>query len=318
MGESHAVHVRRALKAAHLLAVRQGGVVRREQLHELGLTRRDLTKQTASGIWATRGLKVLVLPNVGGEFVEESLVAAHSGWPRVCLTGASAIAVSGLTHKEPWDALPTPREPWIIGPGRVSVPCEIRHVRRAMPADALLVSGVWVAPPQVVMTDLLRFLPADEARSLAFRAAWSPQWRQRFGHMSAWVEDFAGKPGVAQLRQIALEVQRNIGSVAEKLAAELLTAAGITGWRANFRVRVKGHTFYLDIAFVSARLAIEIDGRRYHSGARWQSDLARQNLLQNAGWLVLRFTWEDLTARPQLFVAQVTEALAAKDKSSGV
>ena len=318
MGQSHAAHVRRALKAAHVLAVQQGGVIRRAQLHELGLTRRDLTKQTAAGIWATRGQKVLVLPGIGGKFVEESLVAAHSGWPRVCLTGASALAVSNILHKEPWDALPAPRLPWVVGECRMDFPGAVQLFRRPMPDDARLVSGIWVAPQPLVMTDLLRFLPADEARSLAFRAAWSPAWRQRFQHMPAWVEDFAGKPGVAQMREIAGEVARDIGSVAEKLAAELLDAAGITGWQANHRVRIKGHTFYLDIAFVDAHLAIEIDGRAFHSDNRWQADLRRQNLLLNAGWLVLRFTWADLTERPKLFIVQVTEALVATSEASGV
>jgi len=47
----------------------------------------------------------------------------------------------------------------------------------------------------------------------------------------------------------------------------------------------------------------------YHGAARSQDDRTRQNRLVNAGCAVLRFTWQDLTERPDLVARQVLAAL---------
>jgi very-short-patch-repair endonuclease len=66
----------------------------------------------------------------------------------------------------------------------------------------------------------------------------------------------------------------------------------------------------LDFAFVAQRIAIEIDGRAWHStGERFQSDRSRQNRLVLMGWTVLRFTWDDLVRRPDAVIEQVPSAL---------
>ena len=58
------------------------------------------------------------------------------------------------------------------------------------------------------------------------------------------------------------------------------------------------------------RLAIEIDGWAWHhSPDRFQRDRAKQNQLVGAGWTVLRFTWFDLTNRPDDVIRQVRAAL---------
>ncbi len=96
-------------------------------------------------------------------------------------------------------------------------------------------------------------------------------------------------------------------SAAERLLITLLRSAGLTGW-----VRSYPELGYrIDVAFPAARLAIEVDGWAWHCDAeRFRADRARQNALVNAGWRVLRFTWHDLTARPDRVVAEIRAALA--------
>ena len=58
-------------------------------------------------------------------------------------------------------------------------------------------------------------------------------------------------------------------------------------------------------------LAVEVDGRAWHSDARtFVADRRRQNLLVNAGWTVLRYTWADLTERPGSVLAEIRSALS--------
>ena len=61
------------------------------------------------------------------------------------------------------------------------------------------------------------------------------------------------------------------------------------------------------------RVAIEIDGLAFHSGPEeFQRDRTRQNWLQTyAGWIILRFIWDDLTKRPR-YVVRTVEAQLAK------
>ena len=68
----------------------------------------------------------------------------------------------------------------------------------------------------------------------------------------------------------------------------------------------------LDFAFVAQRVAIEIDGRAWHTASdRFQNDRSRQNRLVLLGWTVLRFTWADLIERPDEVIRQVCLAVQA-------
>ncbi len=67
---------------------------------------------------------------------------------------------------------------------------------------------------------------------------------------------------------------------------------------------------WTDLAFPGCRLAVEVDGWAWHIDPdRFQRDPARQNALVLAGWTVLRFTWSDVTERPDRVVAQIRRAL---------
>ena len=62
--------------------------------------------------------------------------------------------------------------------------------------------------------------------------------------------------------------------------------------------------------FPDARLAIEIDGWAWHTDVdRFRTDRHEGNALVAAGWTVLRFTWHDLTNRPDYVLAQIKAAL---------
>lgn len=100
-------------------------------------------------------------------------------------------------------------------------------------------------------------------------------------------------------------------SIAERLAHRLLREAGLRGWVANLRVQVAGRTYFLDIGFRRQRLALEIDGLAYHSGAAaFEADRERQNALLLDGWRVLRLTWAMLTNHPDRVIAMITALLA--------
>lgn len=120
-------------------------------------------------------------------------------------------------------------------------------------------------------------------------------------------------PGHAERSRVVAASASNPWSQAERLAHQLLWESHVVGWEANALVEVAGASYFGDIVFRRARLVVEVDGWEVHGDRlAFERDRERQNRLQLAGWLVLRFTWRQLEADPSGFVRQVRAALARR------
>lgn len=116
-----------------------------------------------------------------------------------------------------------------------------------------------------------------------------------------------GRHGSPAARALLRAAEDGTRSAAERLLAKLLREAGITGWKANYRVC----GYQVDYGFPHIKLALETDGWAFHSDVEdFHRDRVRQNALILAGWTVLRFTWLDLTEYPDRVIAQIEHALA--------
>ncbi|HET6296152.1 MAG TPA: DUF559 domain-containing protein [Kribbella sp.] len=63
----------------------------------------------------------------------------------------------------------------------------------------------------------------------------------------------------------------------------------------------------------AARLALEADGYLFHGGrADFAADCRRYDELVAAGWLVLRFTYEQVLSDPDWVIATIRRALAQR------
>lgn len=99
--------------------------------------------------------------------------------------------------------------------------------------------------------------------------------------------------------------------------ARLLKDAG-GRWIANYAIRGEGGETLAEIDFAEPRLriAIEVDGRAYHSDRRaFEHDRKRQNMLALRGWIILRFTWERIVEDPEGVIAEVVRAIAIASQS---
>ena len=118
---------------------------------------------------------------------------------------------------------------------------------------------------------------------------------------------FAGNERAGELLRAAAD---RSAAVSERLFIKLLKDAGIRGWRINYSWNPADKRS-IDVAFVREFLAIEIDGWAWHhTPDRFQRDRTKQNDLADLGWTVLRFTWFDLTQRPDEVVRRVRAQLA--------
>jgi very-short-patch-repair endonuclease len=111
----------------------------------------------------------------------------------------------------------------------------------------------------------------------------------------------------AQIAELLIAAADRADSAAERVIIGLLRGAGITGWQMGLPFG----PWTIDVAFTEAKVAVEVDGWAWHVDVdRFRSDRRKGNALANAGWTVLRFTWHDLTARPEYVVAAIRVALA--------
>jgi very-short-patch-repair endonuclease len=194
------------------------------------------------------------------------------------------------------------------------VDCAVRHnrapqrgyrfTRRTIPPELVAHRfGLRCTSPALTALDLCATVGGDGIdQALRTRATSLAQLHRA-------MELTAARVGNRVKRQLLLDSRAEPWSKAERLCHSLLRDAGITGWRAN-RPVVLDSTYYVDVVFRKLKLAIEIDGRLYHTGAEvFESDRWRQNILVLNGWCVLRFTWTMIEEFPAEVIAIVLEAI---------
>ncbi|HEY3007011.1 MAG TPA: type IV toxin-antitoxin system AbiEi family antitoxin domain-containing protein [Micromonosporaceae bacterium] len=117
-----------------------------------------------------------------------------------------------------------------------------------------------------------------------------------------------GTPGLVRLVRLTASGAR---STAERHAIALLKRGRITGWSVNGRIAdAVGLIGVGDVVFHAELLIVELDGWAFHATPdRFQRDRSRQNRLVAAGWTVLRFTWWDLTERPDDVIRTIRSTL---------
>lgn len=129
--------------------------------------------------------------------------------------------------------------------------------------------------------------------------------------LSAYLAAHRGWPGVPLLREVLTVAEPLSESPMETRLRLLLVDAGapnptaqhdVTDGRGRFIGRV-------DLAYPQWRIAIEYEGDHHRERSHFRRDIARLNALRDNGWLVLRFTADDVLRHPARIVRQVASAM---------
>lgn len=289
----------------HLL--RQAGVISRRQALGSGLTSRQIDRLLRVRDW------LVAWPGV-------YRLHASAPTPETSLRAASLWLGPGATLTDEgaawwWGLLDDPPRTWtFVAPHRRRPGSTVRVVEpfldprdRTVRRDLPVVSRPWA---------VLRAAAAREqgepGRGIALidhakqtRTVRQIDLERAFGrHPGCW--------GSSTITTLLRRTGDGAHSELERLAVATLRRAGVTGFTPNLTVRLSdGRPAEIDIAFVDRRIAIELDGYAFHSGAAaFRYDRRRGNRLMADGWTVRRFTWDDLVADPEGFVATVLELLA--------
>ncbi len=285
------------------LAESRDGVLTVDEALRGGLTLRQVQHRVRTGQWTKLYPGVYLVGR--RELDQRASTRAAVAW-----AGSGAVA-RGLTAAWWWrlrDWSPAAAEVTVPRTRSRRLPAGVVLRRRNLdPVDLVVLRGLPVTALPLTVLDAAAALGNDSGRPLVDRAL--QRWVS-FAELHAAYCRLFGRHGSPWLGRVLRHAADGACSQAERVLHRLLRAARIDGWVANHLVVLSGIEYWIDIAFVAHRLAIEVDGWAWHSDVdRFAHDRRRQNALVLAGWTVLRFTWHDLTSRPQAVIAQIRVAL---------
>lgn len=277
---------------------RHDGVITLAQATRAGLSEHAVRRKVRSGQWRRCGTGVYFADDRPFTPSARIRAAVWARGPRAAASGLAAAWWLGLTMLEPQAVEVTvPR----TASGRCGQGIRVR--RRDLRDD-----DIFEARGLRVTSVSLTVLEASVRRGGGPKIMDSAlQRRLRLDDLQRVHLRNTGRHGAAAARRMLDAAAGGARSEAERLLVRLLQNAGITGWRANYKVG----PYSVDVAFVAPRVAIEIDGWAFHSDQEaFQKDRARQNYLILQGWQVLRFTWLDITQHPEQVLAQIRTAIS--------
>jgi hypothetical protein len=156
-------------------------------------------------------------------------------------------------------------------------------------------------------------LPATSAARAAVDVAITASRRSEVDHVvshvlqrgMATVEQLAqetralGPQATAWLRAAVGDAARGMRSVGESDLRRVVLLAGLPEPEWNAEILTPQGRFFVDALWRARGVAAEADGAAFHLSADdWSKDLVRQNAIQGAGVVMLRFPIRRLRARP--------------------
>jgi very-short-patch-repair endonuclease len=268
-----------------------GGVARTEQLLAV-CTWREIKAEVERGRIVRVGR---------GRYVLREASAA----PRIAMQLGGALAGPSAAQAHGWRIAHEPDKPWVSFPRNRKLSAEqkalINHIRTAA-------RGKVTSPLQTVL-DCARRLPFPDALAIADSAL-------RKGDVGI-VELLAAAAGVrgkgaGSCRRVAehasLLAASPLESVLRALALDVLDVVP------QVPIELPGFTAHPDLVDERLRIVLEADTWLFHGSTpeKFNRDVQRYTLLTAAGWLVLRFTYQEVMSDPAYVVDVLERAVALR------
>jgi very-short-patch-repair endonuclease len=164
-------------------------------------------------------------------------------------------------------------------------------VRRTGPPRPWTGSGRATSPLRTVL-DCARFLPFGETLAIADSAVRSGKVQPEI--LKAAAEALRGAGRRTAIRVADLLDGRSESALESMLRARLIEA-GITGFIPQYTISGQGFSARVDLANPQLRIVLEADSFAFHgTRAALRKDCRRHVNLAMCGWLLLRYSWEDV------------------------
>ena len=163
---------------------------------------------------------------------------------------------------------------------------------------------------QRTVVDCVRILPFGEALAIADAALATGRLSRDELEAAATAMRGPGRPTAVR---VAAAATWQSESFLESMLRSLLLIEGIEGFEPQLLVDTGGARVRVDLGHRPARIALEAEGYQFHGSARdFAADCRRYDDLVAAGWLVLRFTYQQVLGDPQWVIGAVRSALAQR------
>jgi len=277
------------------LAEKQHGVYSRAQALGCGLSSDTIDRRVSSAAWERLYPGIYRLAGVRATW-KQSLLAACLAW------GAGAVSShrAAAALRELVGFSPGPIELIVPRKRERAYPHVVHRPRVLDRVDISVLDAIPVATAARTLIDLATCVGADVLEEALDDALRRELVSLRFLRRRA--EQLGARTVLKHLLDARAGVKRGPESRLETKVLRALRAAGLPKPAVQHRIG----RYRVDFAYVDARVAIECDGYRYHSGRRaFDDDRARQNALTAMGWRVLRVTWPQLRDRPEEVIGAI-------------
>ncbi len=278
------------------------GIFTLDQALVAGFTPHAVRGRVSRGLW--REL-------THGVFASATTPLSALAWERSAMHSYGGRAVlSHVSAARGW-VIPVPDEDqraWmsIEARSRWVLPDNVRPVRtRHMPVSWLR-GDLPVTPPARTVVDLAMCFGAkvlrDAIADVLFRRICT------LGHIEKETNRLTRRKGHTVLRATLGEFRPEFESELEELVGTGFRRRDVHGFEPQYVVRDRlGRALgRVDFADVALKLAVEADGWAYHgSRAQQRRDKRRDRLLGRDGWLVLRFTTDEILGDIDAVIAEI-------------
>jgi hypothetical protein len=294
------------------LAVQQGGYVSRDQLISLGLPSTTIDRRVHEGELTpiVPGVYLVFPPRDDTDLLRGAVLALPD----------AVVSHQSAAHLHGFPSLPEPK-PTVVVPSHTTHRFPGVTVRRCsdlIQAEVTDIDGLPVTNVPRTLFDLSRLLRFREFDSIGESLVIAEM--MSLDQFDETTERLArrGKGG-SRYARLFLEIRAGSDSnatVLERKGRAVLARGGLPEPAAQHPIPWTS-TRRFDDAYPRAQLAIEWDSRAWHQQrAAMAADRRRDREAAAHGWVVLRFTWDDITETPYEIVSTVKTLLS--DRSAAV
>lgn len=267
------------------VAARQHGLFSRAQAVEAGATMASIRSRLEAGRWVRSGPGVYRLAGVPVTWKQRALAACLVSGTGAVVSHRSAAVLWGVSGFRPG------RVEITVPPGR-SDRNPLARVHRSLEVKGVRRDGIPVTRPARTVMDLAGVVSSD-----ILEEAVDDVLCRRLCRLDELTAP-RGRRGSAALRAVLLAWNGDAlpGGVAEMRVVRRLLAAGLPQPARQHEIH-HNHEFVarVDLAYPDDRLAIELDGFRWHAGrGPFRSDWLRRNRIEAAGWRLLETAPDDI------------------------
>jgi very-short-patch-repair endonuclease len=305
---------------AAVLAARQHGAVSRQQLFELGVTKKAIQRALEAGELTRRAPAVYVVAGAPSTWRQDLMVAVLDAGPGACVSHRAAAILLGIAKLGMKEVVEI-TSPRVRTHGSLSVivhrPLDLVYERDVVVIDGIPCTGplrtlvdlgvseswmdVWDAMERAIQADMVTH------RGLEWMLArLSKQGRHGCG------------PFRRALDERAIRMKAPHKGLLEPRFAGLARRHNLPAYEYQFDVFGDGSVL-IDFAWIAEKVAVEVKGLAERTNPKkLTEDFEREHRLTAAGWIVLSFTWHQVVRRPKYVADTILRVLGSRRTPIGV